>query len=87
MQQTIHFEPSAQARQPLDVLATTRRAIRQRLSTVSRHLNHWLRAESKTFTALCGERFTHGEVLLAHLFLIAMIAACGLAEWLEGGAL
>jgi len=87
MQQTIHFEPSAQARQSLDVLATTRHTIRQRLSTVSRHLNRWLRAESTTFTLLCGERFTHREVLLAHLFLIAMLATCGVAEWLEGGAL
>ena len=87
MQQTINFEPSAQVRQPLDVLATPRRTIRQRLSTISRHLNHWLHAESKTFTALCGERFTHKEVLLAHLFLIAMLVACMVAEWLEGGAL
>ena len=50
-------------------------------------LTRWLTAPSRIFTALCGEPFTHGEVLLAHLFLIVLFAACGVAEWLEGGAL
>lgn len=47
----------------------------------------WLNSESEIFTLLCGERFTHREVLLMHLYLIVMLAACGVAEWLEGGAL
>lgn len=47
----------------------------------------WLKAESKTFTTLCGERFTHREVLLMHLYCILVLLACGVAETLEGGAL
>lgn len=47
----------------------------------------WLNAESKTFSALCGEQFTHKEVLLAQLSIVGLLLACGVAEWLEGGAL
>lgn len=47
----------------------------------------WLGAKSKTFSALCGEDFTHKEVLLANAACVLLIVACGVAEWLEGGAL
>ena len=47
----------------------------------------WLNSESEIFTLLCGECFTHREVLLMHTYLVAMLTACGVAEWLEGGAL
>lgn len=47
----------------------------------------WLGAKSKTFSALCGEDFTHKEVLLAHAACVLLIVACGVAEWLGGGAL
>ena len=47
----------------------------------------WLNAKSKTFSALCGEDFTHKEVLLAHAACVLLIVACGVAGWLEGGAL
>lgn len=75
--------------QQTTTLRTAQRAstLREWADAKRSRLTAWLRAESQTFTALCGERFTHGEVLLAHLFIIAMLAACGLAEWLEGGAL
>lgn len=46
----------------------------------------WLGAKSKTFSALCGEDFTHKEVLIAHAACALLIVACGVAEWLEGGA-
>lgn len=39
------------------------------------------------FSDLHGEEFTNRHVLLVHLFVTAFIAVCGLAEWLEGGAL
>lgn len=39
------------------------------------------------FSDLHGEEFTNRHVLLVHLFVTALIAVCGLAEWLEGGAL
>lgn len=47
----------------------------------------WLGAKSKTFSALCGEDFTHKEVLLAHAACVLLIVVCGVAEWLGGGAL
>lgn len=47
----------------------------------------WLGAKSKTFSALCGEEFTHKEVLLAHAACVLFIVVCGVAEWLKGGAL
>jgi hypothetical protein len=37
-------------------------------------LNSWLRKESKTFSILCGESFTHQEVLAMNAVTIAMIA-------------
>lgn len=49
--------------------------------------SQWLNSESATFSRLCGERFTHKEVVLAHLFFVVFLAACIVAEWLEGGAL
>ncbi len=47
----------------------------------------WLSAKSPSFSALAGEDFTHKEVLLAHAACVLLIVACGVAEWLEGGAL
>ena len=47
----------------------------------------WLGARSKTFSALCGEDFTHQEVVIAHAAVVLLVLACGFAEWLEGGAL
>lgn len=53
-------------------------------------IKNWWHAKSETFSQLCateeGETFTHGQVVLANLGAIALIAACILAEWLEGGA-
>lgn len=50
-------------------------------------LSQWLNSESEMFSAICGERFTHKEILLAHLFIVALVVFCGVAEWLEGGVL
>lgn len=49
--------------------------------------SQWFDGESATFSRLCSERFTHKEVVYAHLFLVVLLAACCVAEWLEGGAL
>ena len=49
--------------------------------------SQWFNGESATFSRLCGERFTHKEVVYAHLFLVILLTACFVAEWLEGGAL
>lgn len=45
----------------------------------------WLNAKSETFSMLCGETFTHGEVIVAHLAVAGLFLVCGLAEWLEKG--
>lgn len=47
----------------------------------------WLGAKSKTFSALCGEDFTHKEVIIAHAAFMLLIVVCGVAAWLEGGVL
>lgn len=35
--------------------------------------NDWLSKRSNTFSTLCGESFTHGEVLSVHVGLVAML--------------
>lgn len=48
----------------------------------------WWNAKSELFSMLGGgDTYTHGEVVLAHLFFVLLIIACGLAGMLEGGAL
>ena len=37
-------------------------------------LNTWLSKESKTFSIICGERFTHAEVIMAHIVGLVMLA-------------
>ena len=52
-------------------------------------IKKWWNAKSETFSSLCateeGETFTHGQVVLANLALVALILACAFAEWMEGG--
>ena len=45
-------------------------------------LQEWWEAKSKTFSMFAGEEFTHGEVLIAHVVLVAVLAVIGI-----GGAL
>jgi hypothetical protein len=47
----------------------------------------WLNAKSETFTAMCGEEFTHKEVLLANIGAVIFFIILGVAGKLEGGAL
>lgn len=42
-------------------------------------IGEWLDAESVSFTALCGERFSHREVLMTMLGIAALIVAIGVA--------
>lgn len=46
----------------------------------------WSRRESRSFSALCGERFTRGEVVLMHCYLAGVFVVMCVAGWLEGGA-
>ena len=53
-------------------------------------IQEWLQAESKSFTALCGESFTHAEVILTAIGTAAVLyvsaVAVAVASWLAGVA-
>jgi hypothetical protein len=57
------------------------------VGSIVKNCKAWLSAKSETFSALCGEDFTRKEVLIAHAACALLIVACGVADWLEGGAL
>ena len=46
-------------------------------------IKDWLAKNSEPFSLLCGEDFTNREVLLMHVYAIAVIGACCLAEWIN----
>ena len=58
-----------------------------RVEGIVKSFNVWLNAKSKTFSALCGETFTHKEVLLAHAIVVGLMMVIGIVGALEGGAL
>ena len=82
---TLTTRSAASLCQNLLVMATTINATRAARRTLT--IREWLSRKNESFSALCGEEFTNQHVLLAHLFCIALIALCCVAEWLEGGAL
>lgn len=45
-------------------------------------IKNWLAKKNKPFSLLGGENFTNKEVVLAHVGIIIMVAACCLAEWI-----
>ena len=49
----------------------------------------WLSEESRTFTAICGEKFTRAEVILTCMgtaaLILSVIMGVKLASWLAGG--
>lgn len=55
------------------------------VESIVKNCKMWLGANSKTFSTLCGEDFTHKEVLIAHAACMLLIMICGVAGWLEGG--
>ena len=57
------------------------------VESIVKNCKMWFGAKSKTFSALCGEDFTHKEVIIAHAALMLLIVVCGVAAWLEGGVL
>ena len=44
------------------------------MKKIASSLNTWLNKESKTFSIICGERFTHAEVIMAHIVGLVMLA-------------
>lgn len=57
------------------------------VESIVKNCKMWLGAQSKTFSALCGEDITHKEVIIAHAAFMLLIVVCGVAAWLEGGVL
>lgn len=72
MQQVINFEPSAQARQPLDVRATIRRKIKS--------LNLWLDTKSKFYSRICEFSVTRRLVIRINLVSLCLIVAAVAVE-------
>lgn len=58
--------------------------------SIAAAIGMWLSSESKSFTALCGESFTHGEVIMTAIGTVAIlylaIIGTWIANWLAGGA-
>ena len=50
-------------------------------------VQEWMSKKNEWFSVLCGEEFTNKHVVLAHLYCVALIAACIVTGWLEGGTL
>ncbi len=48
-------------------------------------IKEWWNAKSTTFSAICGEDFTHKQVIIAHAAFALFIIVCCLVE--KGGAL
>jgi len=57
------------------------------LNRVVSNIKDWSSRKSVTFSALAGERFTHGQVVKAHAYLLLVMVVMCVAGWLEGGAL
>lgn len=58
-----------------------------RVSRRTLTVQEWMSKKNEWFSTLCGEEFTNKHVVLAHLYCVALIAACIIVGWLEGGAL
>lgn len=48
-----------------------------------KRFNLWLAKKSEPFSLLGDENFTNKEVVLAHIGIVILIAACCLAEWIS----
>jgi hypothetical protein len=46
----------------------------------AKEFRHWLNSKSETYSMLCGENFTHKQVIVANAFCAATIAVVGLVE-------
>ena len=57
--------------------------------SIAAAITGWLDSESKSFTALCGESFTHAEVIITAIGTMAIlylaIIGTWIANWLAGG--
>ena len=44
------------------------------MKNIASSIDTWLNKESKTFSIICGDRFTHAEVIMAHIAGLVMLA-------------
>ena len=72
MQQTIHFEPSAQVQQPIDVRATIQRKFKS--------LNLWLDTKSEFYSRIAEFPATRRLVIRINLVALCMILAAAAVE-------
>ena len=82
MQQTIQLgqvQPS--------VLSKAGRTVKNWSEQLGRNLVTWLATKNEWFSAFTGEEVTNKHVMLAHLYMVALVVAMLVAGWLEGGAL
>ena len=49
-------------------------------------ISNWLQEESKTFSILCGEKFSRAEVIMANAVTVAMIAVAMIAVAVVAGS-
>ena len=54
------------------------------MKKIASSLITWLSKESKTFSIICGERFTHAEVIMTHIVGLVMLAVAVAAGNLLG---
>lgn len=69
------------------VLSNVERTVKNRIVELSHNLAAWLMTRNEWFSALTQEEVTNKHVILAHLYMVALVGAMILAGWLEGGAL
>lgn len=43
----------------------------------------WLAKKNEPFSLIGGENFTNKEIVLAHVYVVALVAACCLAEYIN----
>lgn len=49
------------------------------MKNYSESINNWLAQESKTFSTLCGEKFSHAEVIATNAVAFLMVAVAVVA--------
>ena len=69
------------------VLSNVERTVKNWIVELSHKLAAWLMTRNGWFSALTQEEVTNKHVILAHLYMVALVGAMILAGWLEGGAL
>lgn len=51
---------------------------------MKKKFKEWMNAESKSFSIICGERFSHKEVVLMHVYVIGLFIIVGIAGMIGG---